>query len=50
MHMWIVLAAFAFAAVTPFISAPQRSDVAQMQDDLGDEHAAGEGAEDDRDA
>ena len=34
MHIWIVLAAFALAAVTPFIGAPNRSDVAQMMDEL----------------
>jgi hypothetical protein len=36
MHMLIVLAAFAIAAVTPYINAPAPSDAAQMTDDAGD--------------
>lgn len=36
MHMWIVLAAFALAAVTPFIGAPSRTDVAHMMDELNE--------------
>jgi hypothetical protein len=48
MHLWIVLAAFAFCAVTPYLSAPSRSDVAQMMQELSElEHA--ESAETDED-
>ena len=36
MHLWIVLAALALAAVTPYLSAPTRYDVAQMMDDLNE--------------
>lgn len=36
MHILIVLAAFALAAVTPFIGAPNRNDVAQMMDELNE--------------
>lgn len=49
MHMWIVLAALALAAVTPYISAPTRYDVAQRMDDLNDlDQAAPDGDEDER--
>jgi hypothetical protein len=35
MHVWIVLAAFAFAAVTPFMAAPSaNTDTAQLTQDL----------------
>ena len=36
MHIWIVLAAFALAAVTPYLGAPNRTDVAQMMDELSE--------------
>jgi hypothetical protein len=36
MHIWIVIAAFAFLAVTPFMGGPTRSDVAQMSDELSE--------------
>ena len=50
MHIWIVLAAFALAAVTPFIGAPSRTDVAQMMDDLDElEQASADEADDGED-
>ncbi len=50
MHMWIMLAAFALAAVTPFIGAPSRTDVAQMMDDLDElEQASADEADDGED-
>lgn len=42
MHMWIVIAAFAFAAVTPYLGAPSRSDVAQIMDEQGETDVAAE--------
>lgn len=45
MHVWIVLAAFALAAATPFIGAPSRSDVAQMMDDLNELEQASKDAD-----
>lgn len=37
MHVWIVLAAFALAAVTPYISVPAGSDGGvQLTEDTGD--------------
>lgn len=43
MHMLIVLAAFAVAAVTPYLNAPTQSDVAQAADELGElQHALDE--------
>jgi hypothetical protein len=42
-----VLAAFALAAVTPYINAPTRSDVAQMMDDLSDLDQAADEADGD---
>jgi hypothetical protein len=47
MHIWIVLAAFALAAVTPFIGAPNRTDVAQMMDELNELEQASKDADDD---
>ena len=47
MHIWIVLAAFALAAVTPFIGAPNRNDVAQMMDELNELEQASAEADDD---
>lgn len=32
MHMWIVIAAFALAAVTPFMSAPRANDETQLSE------------------
>jgi hypothetical protein len=46
-HIWIVLAAFALAAVTPFISAPNRNDVAQMMDELNELEQASKDADED---
>lgn len=41
MHIWIVLVAFAFCAVTPYLGGPTRSDVAQLSDELNElQHAA----------
>lgn len=52
MHIWIVLAALAFCAVTPYLGgAPDRSDFAQMmeeQDEL--DQISGEAGDDDRQA
>lgn len=36
MHLWIILAALALAAVTPYIGAPSASDSTQISDDAGD--------------
>ena len=47
MHIWIVLAAFALAAVTPFIGAPNRNDVAQMMDELNELEQASKDADED---
>jgi hypothetical protein len=47
MHIWIVLAAFAFAAVTPYLSAPNRSDVAQITDEMNAPDDAAEDADED---
>jgi len=33
MHLWIVLAAFAFAAVTPYLSVPARTDMSQIAEE-----------------
>lgn len=49
MHIWIVISAFVFAAVTPFMSGPTRSDAAQLSDEL-DELQAAEADEDERSA
>ena len=48
MHILIVLAAFALAAVTPYMSAPTRSDTAQMADDLTELEQASDDADDER--
>ena len=40
MHIWIVLAAFALCAVTPYLGAPSRSDVAEMMDELNEPERA----------
>lgn len=51
MHIWIVLAAFALAAVTPYIGTPTRSDVAQMMDEVSDlEQASADEADDEAEA
>ena len=51
MHILIVLAAFALAAVTPFIGAPNRNDVAQMMDELNElEQACADEADDGEDS
>lgn len=49
MHLWIVIAAFALAALAPYMSAPSRSDVAQMMDELSElEQVADDANEDER--
>jgi hypothetical protein len=42
MHLWIVLAAFAFAAVTPFLSAPGPSVDEAQWTQSGDQTAEAE--------
>lgn len=50
MHIWIVLAAFAFVAVTPYMSGPTRSDVAQLSDELSELQQAAADDDDDHTA
>lgn len=47
MHIWIVLAALAFAAATPFLGVPSRDDAAQIMDETGTPDEAAKEADDD---
>lgn len=50
MHIWIVLAAFALAAVTPYLGVPSRTDVAQISEEVEELEQAADEADGERSA